>query len=138
MKISFIAPKENPVSIFKELAGELSNKISGLELKERFVPSIEDLPIVAMEEVEEADFIFVFAIVEDENERQFLEDKLVDVELGSKTRILKAIEEDNFSDLEEEDYLEEKDSLVDKYSNEIISILFNEEEFEPQDKDFSI
>jgi hypothetical protein len=138
MFISFIAYKENPVSIFKGLAEELSKKISGLELRERFVPSLEDIPIVALEEAEESDFIFVFVITDVEEERQLLEEKLIDVELKTKVRIFKAIEEDEFSDLGEENYENEKDLLVEKYVETIVGILFNEEIFEPQDKDFSI
>ncbi len=138
MKISFIAVKDNPINIFKELAEELSKKVSGLELTQRFVPELDDLPIVALEETEESDFIFVFAITDDENEKLFLDEKLVDVELKTKTRILKAIEQDEFSDLGEEEYNAEKDNLVEKYIKVILGILFNEEEFEPEDKDFSI
>ncbi len=138
MRISFIGYKENPINFFKELALDLSHKVSGLELNERFVPSMEDLPIVALEESEDSEFIFVFAVTSDDAERLLIEEKLVDVELSSKTRILKAIELDDYSDLNEEQYLEEKDTLVNHYSDVIIGILFNEISFEPQEKDFSI
>ncbi len=138
MRISFIGCKENTITIFKELARELSIKVSGLELAERFVPSIEDIPIVALEESEQSDFIVVFAIIENEEEKKLLEEKLVDVELKSQTRIFKGIEEDEFSDLEEEEYLEVKDVLVQRYVDTILGILFNENEFEPEDRDFGL
>jgi hypothetical protein len=137
MKIAFVGYKENPVEIFKELAKELSKKISGLELEERFVPSLDDLPIVAFESSKDSDFIFVFAVGE-KSELKLVEEKLIDVELQSQTRILKALEEDDFSGLVEEEYYMEKDKLVEKYVEIIVGILFNESEFEPKDKDFSI
>jgi riboflavin synthase len=138
MKITFVAYKENPVNFFKELAGKLSKKISGLELAERFVPALEDVPEVAQEATEESDFIFVFVVSDDEEERRMLEHKLIDVELKTSVRILKAVVDDEFSDLGEEEYAMEKDETVERYVEMIVSILFNEEEFEPQDKDFSI
>ena len=138
MRISFIGAKDNPVSVFNELAKGLSKKVSGLELNQRFVPETDDLPIVALEEANESDFVFVFAIIEDGNEKKLIEEKLIDVELKTNTRILKAIEEDSFSDLSEEEYLDEKDKLVENYVDMIVGILFNENEFEPADKDFSI
>ncbi|MFA5763275.1 MAG: hypothetical protein WC915_00510 [archaeon] len=138
MRISFIGYKENPINFFKELAADLSKKVSGLELNERFVPSLEDLPFVALEETEDSEFIFVFAVTTNDAERLLIEEKLVDVELSSRTRILKAIELDDYSDLDESQYLEEKANLVDHYSDIIIGILFNEISFEPEEKDFSI
>jgi hypothetical protein len=138
MKISFIGYKENSINFFKELALDLSKKVSGLELSERFVPEIDEIPIVALEETAESDFVFVFVITDDEELKLLIENKLVDVELQSKTRILKAIEKDDFSGLEEAEYNEEKDSLVEHYSDIIIGILFNEISFEPKEKDFSI
>ncbi len=138
MKIAFIACKDNPVEIFSLLAKKISKKISGLELEERFAPFLEDIPAIALECSEESDFIFVFAVEDDENKRKMIEDKLIDVEINSHTRILKVIVEDNFSDLNEEEYEEEKEKLVDEYIDIIVGILFNENEFEPKDKDFSI
>jgi riboflavin synthase len=122
MKITFIAYKDNPVNFSKELASELSK--------------IEDIPEVAQEATEDSDFIFVFAVTEDE-EIKMLETKLIDVELKTNVRMLKAIVSDEFSDLDEEEYQIEKDEAVEKYTQMIVDILFNETAFEPQDKDFS-
>jgi hypothetical protein len=136
MKISFIGCKNNNIDIFRGLAEKLSKKVSGLELNERFVPFVEDVPIVALEESEESDFVLVFVVLEEPN--SFLMEKLVDVELKTGVRILKIILNDDFSDLEEEEFLEQKDLLIDKYVDLIIGILFNETEFEPIDKDFGL
>ncbi|MDD3083443.1 MAG: hypothetical protein PHP82_00280 [Candidatus ainarchaeum sp.] len=137
MKISFVGCKEDSINIFKDVAEKLSKKVSGLELNERFVPFLEDLPIVALEETEESDFIFVF-VSTNEDQKSFILEKLVDVELKTGIRILKAIEIDDFSDLGEEEFFEQKDLLVEKYVDLIVNILFNEVEFEPEDKDFGL
>jgi hypothetical protein len=138
MKISLIAWKENPFNIFKELSLNLSKRISGLELEERFVPFLEDLPIVVQECSEDSDFIFAFALVEENEEVRMVKEKLIDVELKTKIRIFKAIEEDNVSGLDEEEYLESKNQLVEGYCDIIVSILFNERAFEPEEKDFGL
>lgn len=137
MKISFIGCQEDSVNIFKELAKELSKKVSGLELSERFVPFVEDFPIVALEETDESDFIFVFSnsVVE---KKDFLLEKLIDVELKTGVRILKIICDDDFSDLDEEEFFEQKDLLVQKHVDLIVGILFNEMDFEPIEKEFGL
>ncbi|HNV01163.1 MAG TPA: hypothetical protein PKK60_01915 [archaeon] len=138
MKISLIAWKENPFNLFKDLSICLSKRISGLEFEERFVPFLEDFPIVAQECSEDSDFIFAFALVEEGAEINLVKEKLVDVELKSKIRIFKAIEEDVVSGLDEEEFLESKNELVEKYCDTIVSILFNERAFEPEEKDFGL
>lgn len=138
MKITFIGCKENSVNIFPALAKVLSKKISGLELEERFVPFPEDLPIVALEASEESDFIFVFALLEDEEMVDFIKKKLIDVELSTKTRILKAVDLDEFSGMNEEEYLDKQEKVTLDFADLIVKILFNEEDFEPEEKDFSL
>ena len=138
MKISFIGNKESSVNIFPGLAKELSKKISGLELEERFAPELEDIPELALESTKESDFVVVFALTEEKNVIDQVKEKLIDVELKTKVRILKEIGDDSFSSLEEEDYLEEKDKLIGELSQKIVNILFNENAFEPEDKDFGL
>ena len=138
MKISFIGYKESSVNIFPELARELSKKISGLELEERFVPDLEDIPELALESTKESDFVIVFALTEEKNVIDPIKEKLIDVELKTNVRILKEVDEDSFSSLDEEDYLEEKDKLIEELSKKIVNILFNENAFEPEDKDFGL
>ena len=138
MHICLIGYKDNPVSIFNELGKALSKKISGVELEQRFAPFLEDIPKIAMEACSESDFVFVFAVVEDDEFAEVLKEKLIDVELATKTRILKSIESDEFAGLDEEDYLEKKEKLIEDYSTLIVNILFNENSFEPKDKDFSL
>jgi len=138
MKITLLGYTDNSVNIFPALAKVLAKKISGLELEERYVPFAEDLPIVAFEASEESDFIFVFALLDDEAMADFIKKKLIDVEIASETRILKIVDSDEFSGMSEEEYLEKKDQLVIEFSDLIVKILFNEESFVAKDKDFSL
>ncbi len=137
MKITFIAYKDNSIHFFKELANKLSKKISNLVLEERFVSFIEDIPIIALESSKESDFIFVYVNSDENNQNLLLKEKLIEVELRSKTRILKIIDSEQYSN-DEESYLENKVELAEKYSNLTVAILFNEIEFEPKDKDFGL
>jgi hypothetical protein len=136
MNISFVSTKGTPVNIFSDLAKALSKRISGLELEQRFVPFPEDLPGVALECAKNSDFVFVFALLEDEETVRFVKEKLVEVELLSRTRILKAVEVDDFSGTKEEDFAAKKEELVEKYVDLVVAVLFNESEFEPKDPKF--
>jgi hypothetical protein len=138
MKIAFIGWKDTEVNIFKELGVSLSKRISGLELEERFVPFLEDIPAVADECAKDSDFIFVFALIEDIEDARFIKQKLIDVEIANKTRILKALTDDTISGMDEADYIEARDAMVQEYSDLIVNILFNEREFEPKEKDFGL
>jgi len=138
MKISFVGYKESSINIFPALSKALSKKISGLELEERFVPQLCDIPEIALECTKESEFVVVFALTEEKNLIESIKEKLIDVELKTGVRILKEINLDSFSSLDEEDYLEEKDLLVEELSQRIIDILFNENAFEPEDKDFGL
>jgi hypothetical protein len=138
MKISLVGYKDNPVSIFGELGKALAKKISGLELSQRFVPEPEDLPMVAAEAAEESDFVLVFAMLDDEKLAKFIKQKLIDVEIATKTRMLKYVVPDDFSGVNEENYFDKKEELVKEIAGLIISILFDEESFQPKDKDFSL
>ncbi|MDD3159732.1 MAG: hypothetical protein PHQ98_02075 [Candidatus ainarchaeum sp.] len=140
MKISFIGVKDTQVSIFKDLSKKLSSKISGLILEERFVNDIFDIPFVALESSEDSDFIIVFSTFDQENVEvvNLVKSKLIDVELKTKVRIIKNFVEDEFSSAVEGEFYELKDKLVEDFSSKIISILFNEIDFEPKDVEFGI
>ncbi|MGI6589884.1 MAG: hypothetical protein ACOX1V_04470 [Candidatus Iainarchaeum sp.] len=136
MRISLIGYRGNSVNIFPELIKSLSKKISGLEVSVRFVPFFEDIPIVCVEEASSSDFLVVFALLDEKSEIDFLKDKLVDVELLTKTRILKWVEEDSFSSKLTQDYFDQRDALVEDLSGTILSILFKENDFVPVEDDY--
>lgn len=125
MKLTFIGCKESQIDIFTDLSKNLKKRISGVEIEKRFAPFPEDLPELASESADDSDFIFVFAIIPEKNKIGLVEEKLIDVELKTKTRILKAIREDELSS-EEEDFFMEKENLVEEFTQLIIDVLFNE------------
>ncbi|VVB75201.1 Uncharacterised protein [uncultured archaeon] len=135
MRITFIGYKENSINFFPELGKLLSAKISGVELEERFVPFVEDLPIVAAEASADSDFIFVYALVDESEQVPLIKQKLIDVELASKTRILKLVEDDSFSGLNQDDLFDKKTELSREYAQLIVDILFNEHAFTPKEKE---
>ena len=135
MKISLIGWKDNSVNIFPQLVKSLSKKISGLEVSIRFVPFFEDIPAVCMEEASSSNFLIAFALLGEEEEVKFLKKKLVDVELLTKTRVLKWVEEDSFNGNKNDDLIDEKEELVEEISKTVVSILFKESDFVPQEKD---
>lgn len=135
MKISLIGCKENSLNLFPQLIKSLSKKISGLEVSMRFVPFFEDIPIVCVEESSSSDFLVAFALVGDEDAK-FLKKKLIDVELLTKTRILKWVGEDSLSSKSTEVYFDEREALVEEMSNTILSILFKETDFIPIEENY--
>ena len=135
MKISLIGCRDNSVNIFPQLVKLLSAKISGLEVSVRFVPFFEDVPAVCIEEASTSNFLVAFAQLEDDEEIKFLKKKLVDVELLTKTRILKWVEEDSLSGKKTDDLTDELQDLAEEISKTVISILFKESDFIPKDKE---
>lgn len=133
MKISLITTKDTNVKIFPELIKVLGKNISGLEIEQRFVPEFLDIPFVAFECAKESDFLIVFAFVEEDDDADFIKKKLIDVEIASETRILKVVDVNSVSGLDESEFEEEKERLVSDISKTAISILFKEINFEPKD-----
>jgi riboflavin synthase len=138
MKVTLIWFKESPVDIFPELMSVLKKRISGFESDVRFAPFVEDLPELAQEASEDSDFIFVFALVSENRNIGLVEEKLIDVEIETKTRILKVIREDDMSSADRDEFAEEKEQLVDEFAELIVNILFNENKFAPQEPDFDL
>ena len=132
MKISLVGCRDNSVNIFPELIKLLSTKISGLEVSVRFVPFFEDVPGICIEESTSSDFIVAFALLEDEEEIKFLKKKLVDVELLTKTRILKWVTEDSLSGKKVDELTDDTQELTQEISKTVISILFKESDFIPK------
>ncbi|MEI7962077.1 MAG: hypothetical protein WCI04_07110 [archaeon] len=137
MKITLIGLNDTEVNILPDLGSALSKKISGVEISERFAPVSEDLPIIALDSAAESEFIIVYAPIDDDEEADFIKKKLVDVELSTKTRILKIVDEE-FGIRKTADYAfeSEKEKVVEKIADRAVNILFNERAFTPKKKDF--
>ena len=136
MRIALIGLKESEVNIFPELGKALGKKISGVELIERFAPVAEDLPLIALEAAQENDFIVVFAPIDDDEMADFVKKKLVDVELATKTRILKIVDSEYISGDDNPEFEDGKELVVSGIVETVVNILFNEKAFEPKDREF--
>jgi hypothetical protein len=134
MKIALIGLSDADENIFPKLGSALAKKISGIEIVERFAPMPEDLPMIALEESQESDFLIVFALIDDVDVSDFIKRKLVDVELASKTRILKIIDLDSIIMDESDEFIEESAKIIDGIVNLAANILFNERAFTPKPK----
>jgi len=134
MHISLIGLCDSKSNIFPKLGVALAKKISGVEISERFAPMPEDIPMIALEETQDSDFIIVFAPIDDDNVSDFIKKKLVDVELTSKTRILKITDSSLVLSEDDNELLTEDECIVGGIVKLAVNILFNERAFEPKSK----
>lgn len=134
MKITFLTDSESRVNVFPALVESLREEIADLEAVEEFVPKKEDLPQRALELVEETDLLFVLTLYSEENKRiQMVLEKLIDVEIKTGIKIIKAFEESEVFELESTEEIElEKSALVEKWSSFLLNYLFNPDSFEPK------
>lgn len=132
MNIFLISDSESGINFFPDLKKTLQGKIADAEVKFFFVPAILDIPLKAKELSPKADLVFAFSAFEEFSfaQEMFLE-KLVDVELSSGKKILKAVDEKTWGEepLEKENARKE---LSQKYAEKIIDLLFHCEKFEPK------
>jgi riboflavin synthase len=134
MKISFITSAESKVNILPGLVESLSKEIVDLEAEQAFVPSMLDIPLKALEMASTSELIFVFVLYPEKGpEVETLLEKLVDVELQTNTKIIKAVEQSAIEELVDEQELEaEKQTLVERWSKFIVDYLFNPDAFKPR------
>jgi hypothetical protein len=132
LKIAFITDSEQQLYVFPELIEALSSEVKDLEAREFFVPSALDIPAKCLEALD-CELIFVQELFEKEDLKlQVLMQKLVDFELEHKVKVVKAIEPSELEDaLTEEDFTAVKSEFVEKWSQVILGVLFDQEVFKP-------
>ena len=142
MHIFLVSDSKTGINFFPELEEKLSGQIADLELDTIFVPFPEDIPAAVHAIEEEADFVFVFVLYEELDFKiQALLNKLIEIEMRSRVRIVKVIEEKEFGTLNEQRLEIEKEKLSKKWSELIINRLFKPGSFvpkEPEDNGFSL
>lgn len=136
MKIALLSDSETGINIFSKLREKLSAKIADAEIEEHFVPSPEDLPLKAKELTESNTLVFVFSLYfEKDSSVEMLVEKLVDIELETGKKIVKAIEESEVGDISTEEALEEeRERLAEKWTDIIVKILFFPKDFAPTEE----
>ena len=133
MKVALITSSEQPVYFFPELAAVLVERVSDLEIEEFFVPFGFDIPFQAKAC---KNFDAVLACYHYDSDQTataaLVIDKLVDVELSTGVKIVKAVEPIFDEDLDrEEDLAAFKDALVEKWSNMLLGVLYDSSVFKP-------
>jgi len=134
MKIFLVSDFESGINFFPELKKEILSKILDIGIESFFVPTVLEIPAKAKELAQKADVVFVFHAFEEFSFRQeILLEKLVDLELSSGKKIIKAVEEKEIDEnSRENEILEEKKALSKKYSEQIVDWLFHPEKFVPK------
>jgi len=136
VKIALLSESKTGINIFSKLREKLSAKIADAEIEEHFVPSPEDLPLKAKELTESNAIVFVFSLYpEKDSSVEMLVEKLVDIELETGKKIVKAIEQSEIEDISTEEQLdEERDRLAEKWADTIVKILFSPKDFAPNEE----
>lgn len=132
-RIALITSSEQPVSLFAELAEALHAESKELEFEEFYVPTALDIPMQA-KQCSDFDLVFAFYLFDKEEEFKvrILLEGLIKAELENNVKIIKAVEE--FEGIDSEQELQElKHDLVEKWSQIVLGVLFDPEAFKPQD-----
>ena len=115
MHIFLVSDSKTGINFFPELEQKLSEQIADLELDAIFVPFPEDIPAAVHAIEGEADFVFVFVLYDELDFKiQALLNKLIEIEMRGRVRIVKVIEEKEFGNLNEERLEAEKENLTKK------------------------
>lgn len=133
MKVSLISDSESGVNIFPALREKLGEEVADLKFEEAFVPNHLDLPHKALELAENSDLLFVFSLYpKNDFSVEILLEKLVDLELQTGKKIIKAVEELDLEELKEAELDEELTALAEKWSTFILNYLYHPEKFIPE------
>ncbi|MBN2067547.1 MAG: hypothetical protein JW744_03705 [Candidatus Diapherotrites archaeon] len=134
MKVFLVSDSKTGINFFPELAGLLEKQVAGLRCQPVFVPFPEDVPAAVSKVVNEADLVFVFVLYAEKDFKiEALLSKLIDLEMNSKAKIVKAIEESDVEGLNEMQLSLEKQQLAKKWSKFILDCLFNPGSFKPKE-----
>lgn len=134
MHIFLVSDSKTGINFFPELEAFLKGKIADAEVDSVFVPFPEDIPAAVHAIEGEAGMVFVFVLYEELDFKiQALLNKLIEIELRSRTLIVKAIEEKEFDSLDPYRLEQEKRALAEKWGELIINRLFNPGSFVPKD-----
>lgn len=136
MRIFLVSDSKTGINFFPELEAFLGKKIADADIEAIFVPFPEDIPGAVSKIKEEADLVFVFVLYDELDFKiKALLNKLMEIEMQGKARILKAIEESEFENLGTVRLEMEKEKLVEKWGALILDILFKPGKFKPEEKE---
>ncbi|HLD58894.1 MAG TPA: hypothetical protein VI977_04630 [archaeon] len=132
MKICLVSDSKTRINFFPELSDLLAEKIADIETESFFVPFPEDIPAKAKESIDEgAETVFVFSSIKDSSKAHMLLSKLIDVEIQTGKKIVKAIEKKGF-DMKPEAKQGAAQKLAEKWAEFLIDYFYKPELFEPK------
>jgi len=130
MRVLLVSDSNTGINFFPLLEAILRKKVAGIDVRQVFVPFPEDIPAAASREQKDAALVFVFVLFEEMDFKiEALMNKLMDLEIKSKKRIIKAVEEDWVGGMDEIRLEQEKNNLAEKWAEFILDSLFRPEKF---------
>ena len=127
MQIFLISDSKTGINFFPQLEKLLSQKIADLDCDTILVPFPEDIPAAVSSVKDDADLVFVFVLYEELDFKiQTLLNKLIDLEMQAKTKIVKVVEESELEIRDEMQLEREKERLAKKWANFILDGLFKQ------------
>jgi len=136
MHIFLVSDSKTGINFFPELEEKLSGQIADLELDTVFVPFPEDIPAAVHAIEGEADLVFVFVLYDELDFKiHALLNKLIEIEMRGRIKIIKVIEEKEFEHLNQTRLETEKEKLAAKWSELILNRLFKPGSFAPKEQE---
>lgn len=130
MRVLLVSDSSTAINFFPELESILRKKVAGIDVQRVFAWLPEDIPGAVSREMEGCDLVFVFVLFEEMDFKiEALLNKLIDLEIKSKARIVKAIEESWIGSMDEMQLEQERHSLAEKWAEFILDCLFKPEKF---------
>ncbi len=135
MHIFLVSDSKTGINFFPQLEQFLRRRIVDADIDTMFLPFPEDIPAAVSSVQGEADLVFVFVLYEELDYKiKALLDKLIEIEMEGKTRVIKVIEESGLGSLDSIGLEHEKDNLAEKWGQFILDYLFKPEKFKPEEK----
>jgi hypothetical protein len=135
MRIFLVSDSRSGINFFPELEDFLKGRIADVEIDSVFMPFPEDIPAAVHAVEGESDLVFVFVLYDEPDFKiQALLNKLIEIEMRGRIRIVKAIEEREFEKLDPYRLAQEKNVLAEKWGELIVNRLFKPESFAPKEE----
>jgi len=136
MRLLLVSDGQTGIDFFPELSELLGKRVAGLDIESAFVPFPEDIPAKVASVAGRFDLIFVFALYLKPDFRiQALLNKLVDIEIRKKVKIIKAIMQSDAGELGGEQLQKEKERLAEEWSDFIAGFIQNPDSFKPKKRE---
>lgn len=128
MRVFLVGDSKTGIDFFPELESFLLGRVVGLEVQSVIVPFPEDVPAAVKSVLGEADLVFVFVLYEELDFKiKALLNRLVDLEMDSGSKIVKAVEESDLGALTGYALEAKKSRLAEQWGSLILSRLFGRE-----------